>query len=723
MPSALFVGRRGAAAFGRVSSILGVLISSSLATIAAVAQTLPAPGPEGSVSLDLDIIAQQLDIARNQIQPSLGASVYELRRQAIEDQPQGDNAPLNQVLLQAPGVAQDSFGQLHIRGEHANLQYRLNGVQLPEGINIFGQALETRLANSISLITGALPAQYGFRTAGIIDITTKTGTLDPGGSATLYGGQHGWIQPSFEYGGRVGQLDYFITGETLRDTIGIENPQGSYHPIHDLTDQGRGFAYLSGIIDPTARVTAIVGTSHSQFQIPNRQGQSPGLGLVASGISDFDSAALDENQRQITHYGIVTLQEKLGAIDFQVSTFHRYSSVYFTPDPIGDLLFNGVAQTAYRRSMAYGTQGDGSYRLTPEHTLRTGFLIQGERSTAATDSLVLQTDDSGAQTSDQPVSILDSSGKTGWLYGVYVQDEWKIVPTVTLNFGGRFDIVDAFSHENQISPRINVVWQATEDTVIHAGYARYFTPPPFELVGATTVGLFGNTTFAPQVTQDSVVKAERSHYFDVGATQIVLPGLKVGVDAYYKDARNLIDEGQFGAPVILTPFNYAQGFAEGVELTTNYQIDNWSLYSNFAVGKAMGKNISSSQFNFGADELAYISNHFIHLDHDQTYTGSAGVAYTFATRTKVSASMIFGSGLRASTATVPNGASLPEYEQVNLSVVQKVDTGPIKGMELRLDVVNLLDKKYQIRNGTGVGVGAPQYGPRRAVFAGLTQRF
>ncbi len=269
MPSPPFAGQRGAAALVRASSILGVLISSSLATVAAVAQTLPAPGPEGSVSLDLDIIAQQLDIARNQIQPSLGASVYELRRQAIEEQPQGDNAPLNQVLLQAPGVAQDSFGQLHIRGEHANLQYRLNGVQLPEGINIFGQALETRLANSIALITGALPAQYGFRTAGIIDIQTKTGSLDPGGSVSLYGGQHGWMQPSLEYGGRVGLLDYFITGETLRDTIGIENPTSSYHPIHDLTDQGRGFVYLSGIIDPTARVTAIVGTSHSQFQIPN----------------------------------------------------------------------------------------------------------------------------------------------------------------------------------------------------------------------------------------------------------------------------------------------------------------------------------------------------------------------------------------------------------------------------------------------------------------------
>ncbi len=629
---------------------------------------------------------------------------------------------MNQVLLQAPGVAQDSFGQLHIRGEHANLQYRLNGVQLPEGINVFGQALETRLANSIALITGALPAQYGFRTAGIIDIQTKTGSLDPGGSATLYGGQHGWIQPSFEYGGRVGQLDYFITGETLRDTIGIENLQSSYHPIHDLTDQGRGLVYLSGIIDPTARVAGIFGTSHSQYQIPDRHGQSPGLGLVAAGISDFDSATLDENQRQITHYGIVTLQEKLGAIDFQVSTFHRYSTLYFTPDPIGDLLFNGVAQTAYRRSMAYGTQGDGSYQLTPAHTLRTGFLMQGERSTSATNSLVLQTDDSGAQTSDQPISILDSSGKTGWLYGVYVQDEWKIMPTVTLNFGGRFDIVDAFTHENQISPRVNVVWQPTDTTTFHAGYSRYFTPPPFELVAPTTVSLFTNTTAATEVTQDSAVKAERAHYFDVGATQIVLPGLKVGVDAYYKDARNLIDEGQFGSPIILTPFNYAAGFAEGVELTTSYEIDRWSLYGNFAVGKAMGKNISSSQFNFGADELDYISKHFIHLDHDQTYTTSAGVAYTFPTKTKVSASLIYGSGLRTSNG-FPNGTHVPDYQQVNLSVVHKVDAGPLKGLELRLDVVNLLDEKYLIRNSTGVGVGAPQFGMRRAVFAGLTQRF
>jgi outer membrane receptor protein involved in Fe transport len=84
--------------------------------------------------------------------------------------------------------------------------------------------------------------------------------------------------------------------------------------------------------------------------------------------------------------------------------------------------------------------------------------------------------------------------------------------------------------------------------------------------------------------------------------------------------------------------------------------------------------------------------------------------------------VLAGSGLRAST-DFPNSSSLPSYEQVNLGIVQKLDFGPWHGAEARLDVINLFDENYQIRNGTGVGVGAPQFGPRRTVLAGLTQRF
>src|SRR5271165_3965218 len=153
---------------------------------ASQSSSAPASTDGGLTLGDINVIAKQLDIARQSIEPSLGASVYNFGRQAIATQPQGDNQPLNRLLLQAPGVAQDSFGQVHVRGDHANLQFRLNGIILPEGINVFGQILQTRLANSVSLFTGPLPAQYGLLTAGIIDIETKAGALDTGGAFSLY---------------------------------------------------------------------------------------------------------------------------------------------------------------------------------------------------------------------------------------------------------------------------------------------------------------------------------------------------------------------------------------------------------------------------------------------------------------------------------------------------------------------------------------------------------
>ena len=101
-----------------------------------------------------------------------------------------------------------------------------------------------------------------------------------------------------------------------------------------------------------------------------------------------------------------------------------------------------------------------------------------------------------------------------------------------------------------------------------------------------------------------------------------------------------------------------------------------------------------------------------------------GAAYTLNMDsdhpTRFSVDAIVQTGLRATAdGGAPNGISLPAYGVVNLSVVQKIKTGT----ELRLDVLNVGDTVYQIRNGSGVGVGAPQFGLRRTVLAGLTQRF
>jgi outer membrane receptor for Fe3+-dicitrate len=271
------------------------------------------------------------------------------------------------------------------------------------------------------------------------------------------------------------------------------------------------------------------------------------------------------------------------------------------------------------------------------------------------------------------------------------------------------------------------VWQATSSTTVHAGYSRFFSPPPFELVGNQDLDRFVNTTAAPEVRSGDVVQAERSNYYDLGIQQVLTRELTIGVDSYYKQASDLIDEGQFGAPIILTPFNYKYGQVYGVEFTAGYNVGHFQSYANLAIQRAIGKDIVTGQFNFGADDLAYIADHYIHLDHEQQLTASGGAAYEWH-GTRISADLLLGSGLRADLTlpdgtSIPNGDHLPYYYQINAGVSHDFDRQGLHGLTARLDVINLTDKIYQIRNGTGVGVGAPQFGPRRGLFVGLTQSF
>jgi outer membrane receptor protein involved in Fe transport len=700
------------------------LVSLSIALPVLIAPALADPIETVTVT------AKRLAEARSGIQTQTGASTYNITSANIESQPGGENTLLNQVILQAPSVAQDSFGQFHVRGEHNALQYRLNGIILPEGISVFGQALDPRLAGSVSLITGALPAEYGLITGGIVDIRTKTGLFQPGGQIGVYGGSHNELEPSFDYGGSSGSLNYFVSGDFLTNTLGIESPDGSANPIHDRTVQYHGFGYVEDILDEHSSLTAILGTSIGHYDLPDNPGQPTQFDI--HGVGDISSSTLDERQREITHYGIVSYLHSQGALDFQISGFARYSSLNFAPDILGDIEFNGIAQAAFKRDEAYGAQAEGAWHLDDAHTIRGGLIVKTDRLTSRTTSQVLPADCTGSGTigdpfdctevadpNNVPFAVVDNGAATQNTFSAYLQDEWKVLSDVTINYGLRFDEYKAFSKGSQLSPRVNVVWEAGGGTTLHAGYSRYFSPPPFELIATESVDKFLNTTASPAITLNDTPVAERANYFDVGISQKFSDALSVGLDSYYKISRNLIDEGQFGAPIILTPFNYRKGRQYGVELTADYTTDTVYAYGSAALQHAEGEDIVSSQFQFDPGDLTYIQDHFIHLDHEQYLTMSGGVFYLWH-GTRFGGDFLYGSGLRKDGA-VPNGDHVPGYTQVNLDVTHDFDLGNAGSLTARLDVINVLDETYEIRDGSGIGVGAPQFGPRRGLFFGLSK--
>jgi hypothetical protein len=697
-----------------------------------------------------------LDAARDSLYTTIGTTSDTLSRDAIAAMPLGGNQPVERVILQAPGVSQDSAasGLFHIRNDHANVQFRINGVMLPDGVTGFSSFLDTDLIGSISLVTGALPAEYGLRTTGLLDITTRNDIFNNSGSIGYYGGSRGTIQPSFDYGGTIcpatvsdgtktaagaaciGGLQYFVTGQYLQTTEGIENPLPTLNAIHDFSQQEKGFAYASTFLDPYTRLSLIAGTSTSSFQIPNVPNAPLSMAIAPPvfGAATFNSALLNERQDEDTQFGVLALQRSINGFDGQLSYFTRYDDLHFIPDPTGDLLLNGIASDISREMYTNGFQGDGSYVIDAAHTLRAGFTLSAEQAWVDNTSIVQST------AAPFPLqSITDDSDRLGWLAGVYVQDEWKITNQLTMNAGLRFDQMWEYVDANQLSPRISFTYKPSKETTFHAGYARYFTPPVLVEAAPADIALFNGTTGAPPSGGTNPVLPERSHYFDAGVDQKIPFGcydaagkdcttLDLGIDAYYKIATDLLDNGNFGQALVLSAFNYAKGINEGVEFSAKYRSGNFQAYGNLAVGQEKATQVVSNQYLFdnvtpladlgGLTELQYIDSHWIYTDHNQFVTGSAGLSYLW-NGTTVSTDMIYGSGLRTGDANI--GVESP-YAQFNVGLSHDFAMPDGKPLTVRFDVVNIFDTIYQIRSGSGIGVFAPQFGPRRGYYIGISKK-
>lgn len=713
--------------------MIASLVAGSAYAAAATADLIP---PEVAAAADAPAVQQvavtaaHLKSARTDLSAKVGTTVYSIDQHMIEQLGQGDDTPFNEVLLRLPGVAQDSkgSGSIHVRDDHGNVQYRVNGVQLPESITGFGQSIDTRFVDQIAFMTGALPAQYGLRTAGIIDIETKEGHTAPGGRIGLLVGSRGYVEPSAELFGSQGDLNYYFSGSYLQNKLGIENPQPALNALHDQTHQTKSFGNLSYFVSDATRVGLMFGTYNGRFQIPNNPGQAVGYSLsgasdAVAGSSLLASADLDQRQREVNRFLVLSLQKTLGEFNYQLSAFHQYSELHYLPDALGDLIYTGVASDTVRSNASSGLQFDIGYQLNAKHTVRGGLAYARQHTESNNSVAVFDADADGAQVGTVPRTIVDNNQKTGKTSSLYLQDEWHLGEPLTINYGVRYDKVQAYVSEDQWSPRVNLAYKLSKDSALHAGYSRYFSPPPQELAAQSSIDLYSGTSNAAAIGVSDNVKSERTNYYDLGVSHQLTPKISLTADVYYKKIRNMLDEGQFGQALILSPFNYDHGYAKGLELSAIYSDTRWGGFVNLTTQKAQAQDIVSGQSLFDPQEVAYIAQHAIYVDHDQKLTVTGGAHYHFG-ESQLSADLLYGSGLRMTPeGAAPNSSSLPSYTTVNASLTHDWKHTPVGSVEGRVALVNLFDRAYLLRDGSGVGVGAPQYGARRTLYAGLSTRF
>jgi hypothetical protein len=647
-----------------------------------------------------------------------GANKYTLTAEDIYNLPRGENTTITDVMAQMPGVAIDQNQQIHIRNtEGPQFQYQINGVMVPLDINTnppFLSMINPLFIKRISLLDGILPSRYSYATGGVVNIETKDGCQQPGGSVSIYGGQRNTIQPSFQYGGCDGNFSFYVSALYSQSNTAFSSATPAPDAIHDHTNQGQGFGFFAYDLNPTTRLSLVTSVAASDNQLPNRANLTPQFELA--GVSYYPSANINSYLDFRDYLGILALNgAPVPGLTYQLAYAAHYISQSFEPDDTGELLYQGVASTAFHSDLDNTLEGDLTYELG-HHTLAAGFYL-GEYEVEADDnSLVFKVNSAGDQEPPfAPVRVINNANKINLLSGLYLEDTWQISEKLRANFGVRWDRLSGFTYNNQIDPTINLVYLPRPETTLHGGFARYMQVPSFQGISpgapaafAGTTGLAGTGTVTPDTEDD--------FEWDVGLVHQLMKHLTLSEDAFYEYTDHYLDTGQFGVVPIFAPFNYKHGYIWGTETAVTYNAENLSIHASTTIGRNMQKGVATGQFNFDPDELGYINRHYIVLDHQPLYGASGGITY-HRKPYAFSVDALYSSGLRGGFADLE---SLPHVVQVDLSGQRSFEVPHIGEVTDRITLLNILDRTNLIRPAEGIGIFQAAYGPRITVYDTLT---
>jgi hypothetical protein len=670
------------------------------------------------------------------IQYKASSETYQLSRKDIEVLPRGNNNSVAEVLQTVPGVVYGALGQTHIRQDHANQQYRIDGVPIPEGVSsTFTDVISPRMWERADFILGGMEAQYGNKTAMLVDITSKSGTKPGFGSLQGFGGSNNEVTPSFEYGGTVGEkFRFYVLNSFTTTNRGIEPPTFNRPPFHDQSERNQ--TYLRGDYQRDNRnsFSWIFLNAVAKYQIPTISGLGTNADVLAllqaqdPAFTPVPSQAVNQNQYENSQYSHLVWRHDVNSSNFfQLAGYLRNSYANFTTDPLNALTYTSDStepfSTANQKRKAYslGTRLDHTWTPNKQHLVKTGFQLQYTNA-QNTAQLFDFARDPGTGLPTGPVITQTSSNTNVQVREEFwLQDQWSLDDQWTLNVGLRGDVIQGFYNEGQASPRIGLTYKLNQAHVFHAYYGRLFTPPNVEQIAFTKLNLQG-TTAQPDNPSGFTPRAERSNYFEVGSYHALNRQVTLELTAYYKRSHFQSDAGQFGTTPMLNFFAFQWGYQMGIDGSLKVQVtDDLSARGNVAWGRCKGNGLQSGQYLLDAKEISDINSPGgVFCDHSQTLTSSAVVAYRFPFHTTVSGQMLYGSGLRtaADENALTNSSNFPSWTTYNASLTHVFNLPWDKQKLLvGVDAINLLNYKYFYNQGEGsIGLGVPHTGMQRSIF-------
>ena len=652
--------------------------------------------------------------------PVASGSVATVDRDQLAALPGGDDRPVTDVIATQPGFVVDALGSVYARGNHGDIQYQIDGIPIPDSVgSLFAASIPVRLIQTLEILSGGMPAEYGDRLSAVVNLVTRQGGDHDDGNVQVRYGSYSTTEAGATYSATSGKAGMFVGGSYLYSQRALDPP--SIDPIvHDTGTTGRIFTRLDWAPCECNRYELFATYAHNRFEVPLDPSATPFDPTVPRPVDQYGNdapafvpRATNSTETEDELFVAFSYTHKLSdTSSFQLAPLYKLSrGVLYgdAPHALGATADPGATASDVTRVAHHGGGVAAFTDTVGNHQLKLGAQTDFLYGTADFTSYVR--DDNGGGI-DQPRTARGSDRTMALTSGVYAQDKWTsgaLVLDVGLRFDHQHVALDGGQSRDDfgLSPRLGASYQFTRNVVGHAFAGVLWQPPsPTDASNAArALGIADQT-----VTYD--LKPETDLYSELGVTARLASPLRAGLTAYGRYAYDQLDDTAIGSTSLLSNYNFDRGRAAGLEASVDVRVGAWFTgFANTSLGVAEGKGIASAKYLFDAATLA--NTGWQTLDHAQTLTANAGATVRDG-RFELTGLGSYGSGLRTGP---DNNAHVPGHVRADATMAYTFvpHAYPIR---VGIDVINLFDAHYAFRIANGF-VGS-SYAPARSVYLTLS---